>query len=77
MKTSVGQPWVDAAPAVNVGGAERMACGVVAGWLVARALRRETAAPVALLLAAAFIYRGLSGHCAGYRACGISTCLRK
>ncbi len=61
---------------VNVGPWERMACAVLAGWILAGAVRRKNAR-VAALVAGALAFRALSGNCKAYEITGISTCPRR
>ena len=61
-------------PMVNVGGVERMACGLVAGWMLAEVLTGKKPSLFKLAGAAALAFRGFSGHCVGYRLLGKSTC---
>lgn len=59
---------------VNVGRTERVASGVAGAGLVAAGLRSRGIGGALLALAGGFLlHRGLTGHCYGYGAAGIST----
>jgi uncharacterized membrane protein len=59
---------------VNVGEAERLACGVAGAALVAVGLRRGGWGGTAIaLLGGALGYRAVTGHCEAYEALNIST----
>ncbi|RYZ07791.1 MAG: DUF2892 domain-containing protein [Myxococcales bacterium] len=62
---------------INVHGLERAASVIAGAWLVARSLRRPSLrqAPVALA-GAAFLFRGVTGHCHTYAALGVNTAHR-
>jgi uncharacterized membrane protein len=62
---------------INVHGVERAASVIAGAWLLARSLRRPSLrqAPAALA-GAAFLYRGVSGHCHTYAALGVNTARR-
>ncbi|MDF3070604.1 MAG: Polyketide cyclase / dehydrase and lipid transport [Polyangiaceae bacterium] len=62
---------------INVHGVERAASVIAGAWLIARSLRRPSLrqAPAALA-GAAFLYRGVSGHCHTYAALGVNTAHR-
>jgi len=59
---------------VNVGEAERLASAAGGGLLVYYGITRGTLGGLGLaLLGGAFIHRGVTGRCAGYKAFGINT----
>jgi hypothetical protein len=59
---------------VNVGRGERMASGVAGAGLLAAGLRaRGLGGALLALVGGALLHRGLTGHCYGYGAAGIST----
>lgn len=59
---------------VNLGRGERMASGVAGAGLLAAGLRARGLGGALLALAGGFLLqRGLTGHCYGYEAAGIST----
>lgn len=60
---------------LNVGEAERLAAGVLAGALFVAALRRPT--PSGFLAIGCLLYRAVRGHCYGYEWGGMSTCKLK
>ena len=55
----------------NVGEAERLAAGVLAGVLFVSALRRPSLPRYFAI--GCLIYRAVRGHCYGYEWCGTST----
>jgi hypothetical protein len=57
---------------VNVGNAERLAAGVLAGALLASVIRKP--APLRIFALGCLLYRAFSGHCYGYEWCGLSSC---
>lgn len=61
-------------PEVNVGETERLASLLVGGALALYGMSRGTVCGLATALGGGMlVYRGLSGHCMGYEALGIST----
>lgn len=62
---------------INVHGVERAASVIAGAWLLTRSLRRASLrqAPAALA-GAAFLFRGVTGHCHAYAALGVNTALR-
>ena len=63
--TAAGRP-------VNVGTAERLAAGALAGALFISILRKPT--PLKLLSLGCLVYRATQGHCYGYEWLGVRTC---
>jgi len=62
---------------INVADAERAVSVIAGAWLLARSLRRASLrqAPAALA-GAAFVFRGVTGHCHTYAALGVNTARR-
>lgn len=61
-------------PVENVGRLERIASGTAGALLLSAGLAQRRAPGYALaILGGALLYRGLSGNCKAYQACGIST----
>jgi uncharacterized membrane protein len=66
--------WSGAACPVNVGDAERLACNIGGGVLVAAGLLRGGLKGLVMAgLGGALVYRGVTGHCACYNAMGLNT----
>ena len=59
---------------VNVGGTERWLSLAAGGTVAALCLSGRTPPLVSTLLGTALVYRGLTGHCALYRALGLNSC---
>jgi uncharacterized membrane protein len=76
---ALGQPSADPdrSRPINVHGVERAASVIAGAWLVTRSLRRArlSQAPAALA-GAAFLFRGVTGHCHTYAALGVNTARR-
>ena len=67
------EPHTPAAPRVNVGDFERLLSLIGGGTLALYGLRRSLGYLALIAGGGALIYRGLTGRCAVYEACGIST----
>jgi len=60
----------------NVGDLERAVCLGVGGGLWAFGLNGRGPGVLSMLVGGALLYRGLTGHCSGYQALGMSTAKR-
>ena len=62
---------------VNVAPAERIVSALAGGFLVRRAIRHPSLGGIAAAAAGGtLLYRGVTGHCAGYKLLGVSTARR-
>jgi uncharacterized membrane protein len=70
-------PSLERSRQINVHGVERAASVLAGAWLLTRSLRRASLrqAPAALA-GAAFLFRGVTGHCHAYAALGVNTARR-